>query len=153
MSESFDFISTSDRPALIACSQPAWMDTVKTVLQELGYKVHAVAAHEEFSTRFSQIAYQLVVMEELFDAEKPEENISLMALQTMPMGRRRHATIILLGDGYQTLDPMQAFQLSVHAVINGSEVAMLRPLVEKTVADNELFLHSFREVQSRVARL
>ncbi len=153
MSESFDFISASDRPALIACSRPAWMDTVKTVLQDLGYKIHAVAAHDEFSTRFSQVAYQLVVMEELFAANTPEENISLKSLQTMPMGRRRHTTIILLGDGYQTLDPMQAFQQSAHAVINGSEVAMLRPLVEKAVADNELFLHSFREVQSRIARL
>ncbi len=153
MPESFDFIGAADRPALIACSRAAWADTAKTVLQDLGYKVHAVTAHDEFATRFSQVAYQLVVIEELFAANNPEENISLKSLQAMPMGRRRHATIILLGDGFQTLDPMQAFQQSVHGVVNGSEVAMLRPLVEKAVADNELFLHSFREVQSRVARL
>jgi hypothetical protein len=153
MADSFDFISTSDRPALVACSRPAWTETVKRVLQELGFKVHSVTSHDEFATRFSQVAYHLVVMEELFAANKPEENVSLKWLQTMPMGRRRHATIVLLGDGYQTLDPMQAFQYSAHAVINGSEVAMLRPLVEKAAADNDLFLHSFREVQNRVTRL
>ncbi len=153
MAESFDFISATDRPALVASSRPAWSEVAKTTLQEIGYKVHTVVAHEEFMTRFSQIAYQVVVIEELFAANKPEENLSLKALQSMPMGRRRHTAIVLLGDNFQTLDPMQAFQLSVHAVVNGSEIAMLRPLVEKAVADNEMFLHSYREVQNRVARM
>jgi hypothetical protein len=153
MAESFDFISTTDRPALVACSRPAWAETVKKTLQEIGYKVHSVVAHDEFATRFGQIAYQLVVIEELFAANKAEENVTLKSLQNMAMGRRRHTAIVLLGDKFQTLDPMQAFQQSVHAVVNGAEIMMLRPLVEKAVADNDLFLHSYREVQNRVARL
>jgi len=152
MAESFDFISATDRPALVACSRAAWTDVTKKTLQEIGYKVHTVVAHEEFNTRFSQIAYQVVVIDELFAANKPEENVTLRTLQSMPMSRRRHVTIILLGDKFQTLDPLQAFQQSVHAVINGAEIAMLRPLVEKAVSDNDLFLHSYREVQNRVAR-
>jgi hypothetical protein len=152
MPESFDFISATDRPALVACSRPAWTDTAKKVLQELGYKVHTVVAHDEFNTRFSQITYQVVIMDELFAANKPDENLSLRALQYMPMSQRRHVTLVLLGDNFQTLDSLQAFQQSVHVVINGAEIIMLKPLVEKAVADNDLFLHTFREVQNRVAR-
>jgi predicted HAD superfamily phosphohydrolase YqeG len=152
MPESFDFISATDRPALVACSRPAWTDTAKKVLQELGYKVHTVVAHEEFNTRFSQITYQVVIMDELFAANKPEENLSLRAMQQMPMSQRRHVTLVLLGDNFQTLDSLQAFQQSVHVVINGAEIIMLKPLIEKAVADNDLFLHTFREVQNRVAR-
>ena len=48
---------------------------------------------------------------------------------------------------------MQAFQKSVHAVINSSEISMLKQLTEKAVADNELFLHNYLEVQSHVAKL
>ena len=44
---------------------------------------------------------------------------------------------------------MQAFQQSVHAVINSSELFLLKQLIEKAVADNTLFLHSFREAQTR----
>jgi hypothetical protein len=44
---------------------------------------------------------------------------------------------------------MQAFQQSVHAVINPSELFLLKQLIEKAVAENSLFLHSFREGQSR----
>jgi hypothetical protein len=45
---------------------------------------------------------------------------------------------------------MEAFKHSVHVVINSSEMFLLKQLVEKAVADNDLFLHSFREVQNRV---
>jgi hypothetical protein len=69
------------------------------------------------------------------------------------MGQRRHATIILVGNSVRTLDSMQAFQQSVHAVINTSEMLVLKQLVEKIIAENTLFLHNFREVQEHIAKL
>jgi hypothetical protein len=45
---------------------------------------------------------------------------------------------------------MQAFQQSVHAVINSSELFLLKQLIEKTVADNDFFLHNYRDAQARV---
>ena len=68
----------------------------------------------------------------------------------MPVNQRRHATILLIGNSFQTFAPMEAFQQSVHAVINSSEMFLLKQLIEKAVADNDIFLHSFREVQNRV---
>jgi hypothetical protein len=103
--------------------------------------------------RFSQISYQVVVVEELFGANNLDENSTLKALQNMPMSQRRHATIILLGNSFQTFAPMEAFRHSVHAVINTSEMFMLKQLIEKTVAENALFLRSYREVQSRITVL
>jgi hypothetical protein len=75
------------------------------------------------------------------------------ALQNMSMNDRRHATVILLGNSFQTFAPMEAFQHSVHAVINASEIFMLKQLIEKAVAENMVFLQSYREVQGRVASL
>jgi CheY-like chemotaxis protein len=150
MDGSFDFISTGDKPALIAFSTPEWLEVAKSALDELGYKVHTAATHSDFLTRFTQAHYQLVVIEELFGASKIEENEALKVLQIMPVNQRRHATIILLGDSFQTFMPMEAFKHGVHAVINSSEMFLLKQLVEKTVADNDLFLHSFREIQNRV---
>jgi hypothetical protein len=45
---------------------------------------------------------------------------------------------------------MQAFQQSVNSVINPSEIFLLKQLIEKSVADNDFFLHSFREAQSNL---
>lgn len=150
MSDQFEFLSASDRPALLAFSTPEWLDTVRTSVQELGYKVHTAATHSDFLIRFSQVRYQLVVLEECFAANSIEENLTLRSLQTMAMGQRRHATVILLGNSFQTFTPMQAFHQSVHAVINSSELFLIKQLIEKSVADTGLFLNSFNQVQARV---
>jgi hypothetical protein len=150
MADRFEFISTSDKPALLAFSSPEWLEAARTALTELGYKVHTAATHGDFLVRFSQIRYQVVIIEELFAANKPEENLTLKSIQVMPMNQRRHATVILFGDSFQTFTPLQAFQYSVHAVINSSELFLLKQLIEKAIADNTLFLHSFNETQTRV---
>ncbi len=148
MPANFDFINANDKPALLAFSTPEWLEAARTALNELGYKVHTAATHGDFLIRFSQIHYQVVIVEELFAANNIGENLTLQALQHMPMGQRRHATVLLFGNSYQTFTPLQAFQQSVHAVINSSELFLLKQLIEKAVADNTLFLHSFREAQS-----
>jgi hypothetical protein len=149
MTKQFDFVSTSDKPALLAFSTPEWLEAARAALNELGYKVHTAATHTDFLIRFSQIRYEVVILEELFAANQPSENLTLRALQTMTMNERRHATIILFGDSFQTFTPMQALQQSVHVVINSSELFLLKQLIEKAVADNTLFLNAFREAQSR----
>ena len=150
MNQSFDFIGNEDKPALIAFSTPEWLEEARTALTELGYKVHTAATHSDFLMRFSQVHYQVVLVEELFGANTPDENVTLKALKTMPMNQRRHATVLLIGNSFQTFTPMEAFKNSVHAVINSSEMFLLKQLVEKAVADNELFLKSYREVQTRI---
>jgi hypothetical protein len=149
MPANFDFISASDKPALLAFSTPEWLEAARSALSELGYKVHTAATHGDFLIRFSQIRYQVVIVEELFAANSISENLTLQALQNMPMNQRRHATVLLFGNSYQTFTPLQAFQASVHAVINSSELFLLKQLIEKAVADNTLFLHSYFEGQSR----
>ena len=145
----FEFVSTTDKPALLAFSTPEWLDASKTALNELGYKVHTAATHGDFLIRFSQVRYQVVVVEELFAANDISENLTLQSLRQMPMNLRRHATVILFGNSFQTFTPMQAFQHSVHSVINCSELFLIKQLIEKSVADNTLFLSGYRDAQTR----
>ena len=151
MNDQFEFLSATDKPALLAFSTPEWLESVKTALQELGYKVHTAVNHGEFLHKFGQVAYQVVVLEELFSATTPEENESLIALQRMPMSVRRHSTVVLFGFNMATFNPMQAYQQCVHAVVNPSEMFLLIQLVQKAVADNDMFLHTYREAQRRIA--
>lgn len=148
----FDFISPTDKPALIAISNPEWMGLANVVASELGYKVHSVNTHEEFLTRFNQAQYQLVILEEVFACASLQENYTLLALQGMHMAQRRHAVVVLLGPSFETMNTLQAFQFSVHVVINPAEIALLGQIVQQGVADNILFMQTFRDVQARLAR-
>ena len=77
MNTSFDFVSKTDKPALLAFSTPEWLDSAKTALLELGYKVHTAATHSDFLIRFTSTQYQVVLIEELFGANTFEENLTL----------------------------------------------------------------------------
>jgi hypothetical protein len=152
MAASFDFLTTTDKPALLALSTPEWQELAKSALTELGYKVHQAATHGDFITNYTQVPYQIVVIEECFAADTAPENRSLVFLQGAQMQLRRHSTIILVGDSYTSFNPMQAFQLGVHLVVNRSEMLLLIQFIQKAVADNDIFLHGFRETQRRVAQ-
>jgi len=151
MSVELDFLTPADKPALIGLSTPELQETAKTALDQLGYKVHTAVNHGEFLHKFAQVPYQVVVTEELFSASTPEENESLRVLQRMPASQRRQAVFILFGFNMATFNPMQAYQQGVHAVVNPSEMFLLIQLVQKAVADNDMFLLTYREVQRRLA--
>ena len=151
MSLELEFLTASDKPALLGLSTPELQETSKTALEQLGFKVHTAVNHGEFLHKFAQVPYQLVVLEELFSATTPEENESLRVIQRMNMSQRRQTVFILFGFNMATFNPMQAYQQGVHAVVNPSEMFLLIQLVQKAIADNDMFLNTFREVQRRMA--
>jgi hypothetical protein len=149
MSVEFDFLTPTDKPALLALTSVELQETAKTALDQLGYKVHMAANHGEFLHKFGQVQYNVVIIEESFASNAPEENESLAALHRMPMNMRRHCTVVLFGFSLATFNPLQAFQYGVHAVVNPSEMFLLIQLIQKAVADNDLFLNIFRDAQKR----
>jgi len=150
MSAEFDFLTPDDKPALMAINTAELADNAKAALDQLGYKVHAAANHGEFLHKFAQTPYHVVVLEDVFGGGTLEENESLLALQRIPMGQRRHCVVVLVGAAFATFNPMQAFQQGVHSVVNPSEAFLLIQLIQKAVADNDIFLHTFRQSQSRI---
>lgn len=148
----FDFIRPTDKPALLGLSTPEFLATCRSVLHEMDYKVHNTQEHEDFVSRFGQIQYQVAIIEERFSCASIEENLALMRLQYMPMTLRRHALTVLIGDSFQSLNTMQAFHQSVHVVINPSDLASLKQILQQSIADNDLFLSVFRDTQTRISQ-
>lgn len=152
MSNDFEFFSATDHPALLVLRTPELQTAGEAALAELGYKTRAIQSHAEFPATFSSVLYEIVLIDQLFESASPDENYALHLLQEMPMPRRRHCTVFLLGDSFETLNPMQAFQQSVHAVVNYAELALLGQIVQKVTADNTLFLHSYRDTADRLIK-
>ena len=157
MAYELEFIGPNDKPALLALSTPEWLDAARNVLAEIGYKVHAASNHDDFTLRLGRIQYQVVLIEELFASSTPEENLTLQYIQQMPMPQRRHTIFILLGSSFDTLSAMQAFQQSVHAVVNREELGLLGanilgPIVQRIVGDNDLFFNVYRDTQLRIVQ-
>ena len=150
MNTEFDFITANDKPALLGLTTPELLETSTKAVEQLGYKVHTAINHGEFLHKFAQLPYQLVILEENFSPNSSDVNESLQGLQRMSTNLRRHAVVILFGFSLSTFNPLQAFQQGVHAVVNPSEMFLLIQLIQKAVADNDVFLHTFRETFDRV---
>ena len=149
--EEFDFIGPNDQPALLAITSPEALQLAKAALVDMGYKVHVVETHPQFETRYNQVNYQVVMIEETFAGGNILDNPSLRVVQALPMNQRRYATFFLIGPTFESLNTLQAFSQSVHCVMNPAELQMLSEVVQKTIAENDLFLSCvFREVQRRV---
>lgn len=144
--DNFDFISPSDKPALLAISQPQRLRTVRQALEEGGYKVHVAADAALFHARYFQVNYEVVIL------DQSEDPAILDSVQTMPMVHRRHATFLLLGTDFETLNSLQAFTQSVHCVVNYSEMSLIAKLIEKTVVENRSFLAPFSEIQKQITK-
>ncbi len=148
--EDFEFISPTDKPALVAVSNEASAAYAKAALEEHGFKVHMVTTHDKMESRFNQVSYQVVVLEEMFDNSAPGENRSLKMLQWLPMTQRRYCTIILIGGTYETSNVLQAYKESVHCVVNYNELNILNQIVHKATMENNAFTNTYREIQQRI---
>lgn len=152
MAVEFEFLSPTDKPALLGISNPEFIQAAQTALTELEYKVHVATGHENFLERFGQAQYQVVVLEDRFGNVAADQNVALTTIQGMAMGLRRHATFILIGQDYKTLAPMQAFQQSVHAVLNPADLGQIKQVIIRVMNDTTLFLNTYRDVQSKQAQ-
>lgn len=148
----FEFLRPTDKPAILGLSTMEYLSTCRAVLHELDYKVHHSGDHEDFVSRFGQIPYQVAILEERFSCAAIEENLALQRLQFMAMGQRRHAVTLLIGESFQSLNTMQAFNQSVHAVLNPIDLGSLKQVLQQIIAENDLFLSVYRDTQLRIAQ-
>lgn len=148
----FEFLRPTDKPAILGLSTMEYLSTSRSVLHELDYKVHHSGDHEDFVSRFGQIPYQVAIIEERFSCVAIEENLALSRLQFMPMNQRRHAVTLLIGESFQSLNTMQAFNQSVHAVLNPMDLGSLKQVLQQIISEHELFLSVYRDTQQRMAQ-
>lgn len=146
----FEFLSGNDKPALICINSPEWAGVAQAVLTDLGYKPFLLANPADFSARFAQLQYQVVIIDEAFGGTSISDNATLALIQRMPMPQRRHCVFILLTSIYESMNALQAFQQSVHNIVNYNDISVLAQVVQKTVSDNATFYQSYLDVQKRV---
>ncbi len=147
-----EILAPGDRPILLGVSSKDVLDYAEGVFDQMGYKVHSAATHDEFLERYGRVQYEIVFLEDSFGGVPWTQNKALTTLQSMPMNLRRHSTVMLFSDTLETLNPMQAFHQSVHAIVNRVDLDKLLLVVQQVVNDNLTFLNVYRDVQTRIAQ-
>jgi len=140
-----DFFELGDKTALV-CGEPGVVESAWKSLKELGHKIHFSNDVDDAIERIRYTQYNCVIVQEDFLGKPLEENEVMQYLATQPMIQRRNTFVALLGDSCRTLDAIQAFSLSVHVVINPSDLPNLTAILRKSIAEDERNYRVFRVV-------
>jgi CheY-like chemotaxis protein len=149
----FDFVEEKTTTALVCEPDPVTREKISESLKELGYKVMTATTAKDALKALWFFVFDVVVINELFDAADPQAESVLNYLQEMPMATRRRSFVALLNARFRTMDNMAAFNQSVNSVINLKNIDELGKIIRQGVAENNTFYHVFRASLQKVGKV
>ena len=149
----FDYLLKGEKTALICEQNPKTKETITTALKEMGYRV-AEATTARNALKYMRFqTYDMVVVNESFEARSADTNHVLQYLAQLPINVRRHIFVGLVGNGFKTMDNMMAFNKSVNLVVNLQDIPEIEKILLGALADHENFYQVFWESMEQAGRL
>ncbi len=149
----FDFVDEEGKTALICESDPSIREKISADIKLLGYMITEAATAKDAlkSMRFHN--YEVVVMNECFDATAPDENTVLRYLESLSMTVRRDMFVALVTERFRSMDNMAAFNKSVNLVINTKNIDDARAIIKRGISENTAFYRVFRESMQKAGKI
>jgi len=141
--EAIDALQPGQSLSLLCVDQEESRSSLKSLLQELGYKVDCplTADHALQRLRFDQ--YHLIVLSDAFGGQASNPMTDYLA--NLNMSTRRDMFVVLVGERFKTADHWQAFVESVNLVCHPSELAQLPTLLRRVFSEHERLYRVFNE--------
>jgi hypothetical protein len=147
------FIDLGDNTALVCVDHQQYQKIIVPQLIDMSYKVHLGLFEEDVVLKLKTYNYDVVLIYENFKHCKAEANPLLRELVKRPDARRREHFAVLISHKFATNDAMSAFVQSVDQIINISDLANLKPVLRRGVAQHRELYHSFNEMVKSVQAL
>jgi hypothetical protein len=149
----FDYLEENVVTALVCESNPVTRDKIVSKLMEMGYQITSPFTAKEALKNMLFHIYNVVIINELFDADTPEGNQVLSYLASLAMSTRRQIFVTLVGNRYRTMDNMTAFNQSVNLVINMKNLDDIGTILRGAIKDNNNFYFVFKEALRNKGRM
>jgi predicted Zn finger-like uncharacterized protein len=148
----FDFIEEGAQTAIICENDPEYRPRIQAALKEMGFYITAAASARDVLKQMRFHNFDLVVINERFDAPDPDRNSVLRYLERLGMNIRRNIFVVLLSDRFRTMDNMAAFHKSVNLVIHLGDLDQLAKILKRGFSDHRHFYRAFHEAMTKAGR-
>lgn len=149
----FDFVEEGVETVLLCEPDGMIKSKLNQILNNMGYQMRepesAMAALKQM--RFH--VFDIVVLNENFGTEDPEDCPVLRYLDHLSIDIRRNIFVVLLTDRFRTMDDMTAFHKSVNLIINLKNIDEFEKILNRGIADNTAFYRVFKESLLKVGRV
>jgi hypothetical protein len=147
------FVDLGDNTALVCVDHQQYQKIIVPQLIDMTYKVHLGLFEEDVSLKLKTYNYNVVVIYENFKNSTVATNPLLREMAKRRDARRREHFVVLLSHKFATNDAMTAFVHSVDQIINITELANLKPVLRRGVAQHHELYHSFNDMVKSVQAL
>lgn len=134
-----------ERLALIMIPETHPSEGVTEALDQLGYNAIQAANSREAIAKMRLQHFDLVVLSERFDGTPLNGSPVLEYLNHLSMSVRRRMFVLLMSDGFRTMDHMMAFAMSANLVANWKDLGRLSSILGRALSDNERFYKVFMD--------
>ncbi len=139
--------------SLICDEHPDNQKRIAAALRELNYNIRVAKDVDDVYESLRYQRFDVIILNDNFGGGSSENNEVLDYIQTMPIAERRLIFVTLIGNAYKSLDNMTAFAKSVNTVINDNDLANLRGMLKRAIADNDNFYRVFKTVLTELGKL
>jgi hypothetical protein len=147
------FVDLGDNTALVCVDHQQYQKIIVPQLIDMTYKVHLGLFEEDVSLKIKTYNYNVVVIYENFKNTTLQTNPLLREMAKRRDARRREHFVVLLSHKFATNDAMSAFVQSVDQIINIADLANLKPVLRRGVAQHRELYHSFNDMVKSVQAL
>ena len=147
------FFDMGDNTALVCIDHQQFQKLVVPQLIDMTYKVHLGLFEEDVLLKLQTYSYNVVIVYENFKGSTAQSNPILKHLTKYSGTQRRQHFVVLLSHRFPTNDAMSAFVQSVDQIVNISDLANLKPVLRRGVAQHRELYHAFHETMKAVQTL
>ena len=144
------FFDINDNTALVCIDHQQYQKLVVPQLIDLNYKVHLGLYEEDVLLKLKTYAYNVVFIFENFKGATLQGNQILQYFTSCSGPQRRQHLVVLLSQRFATNDVMSAFVHSVDLILNVNDLANLKPVLRRAVAQYRELYDPFQETMKAV---
>ena len=148
----FDFVGADAETALICEPDGVLREKLDEDIRSMGYQITAPKSAKDALKNLRYHVYNLILVNEKFDANNRTDNEVLNYLADLNMSTRRKMFVAMISNEFRTGDTMAALQNSVNFVINIKNIDDVVQIIMSAMTDNEEFFYVFREAMRKKER-
>jgi CheY-like chemotaxis protein len=149
----FDFVEEGTLTALLCEPDPQIRGLLRKATERLGFVTTDASSARDALKQMRFHTFSIIVLNELFETDNPENNHVLKYLGRQDISSRRQMFVALLTTKHRTMDNMAAFTKSVNVVINIKNLNEIEKILHAAISEHNTFYKVFVDSLKKLDRI
>ncbi len=143
LSSALEMVEDGIKTALLCTADPARSEKMEQLLRQLDFYVSASPTAALALNKLRNNRYDLILLDELFEAEQQADNLVLHHIQFLPMHARRQFFMCLISNEMTSMDHFAAFRIGADLILNAGDLDKIKIILVRALKEHKSFYKIF----------